>query len=86
MYITAEERSHTGSHGLAGCQGHAFDTATCAWRVLEEIDYGLILVSPAGLLPLRWPVGLGVAVAHAMNRQDAHARPLPGREGPAPAR
>lgn len=48
MYITAEERSHTDSHGLAGGQGHSFDTAACAWRVLEEIDYGLILVDPDG--------------------------------------
>ena len=47
MYITAEERSYTEPHGLAGCQGHSFDTA-CAWRVLEEIDYGLILVSHDG--------------------------------------
>ena len=38
MYITAEERSHTDSHGLAGGQGHSFDTALCARRVLEEID------------------------------------------------
>ena len=42
MYTTAEDRSQTLLHTLAPGHGPSFDA--WAWRVLEEIDYGLILV------------------------------------------
>src|SRR5687768_4834483 len=51
MYATTEEFA---DQGLESQAAHSLDDQRApddfAWRVLEEIDYGLILVSPCGTL------------------------------------
>jgi DNA-binding CsgD family transcriptional regulator len=48
MFVTTEERAQrTGPVAMARPAERGLETEF-AWRVLEEIDYGLLLVSPAG--------------------------------------
>src|SRR5688572_3925170 len=50
MFVTTEERSQRPATSTP-TRGAERPLATdFAWRVLEEIDYGLILVTPAGAL------------------------------------
>ncbi len=69
MYATQERQQP-----ILSIYGHPADTAldALAWRVLEEIDYGLILVSPDGV----------VQHANRLGRQElAQARYLAQEEG-----
>ena len=50
MYIAAEQFSASAFSIKTAERDQRRPEADFAWRVLEEIDYGLILVSPAGML------------------------------------
>ena len=46
----ASQQAQPASFKASAAASETFALEDCAWRVLEEIDYGLILVSPAGTL------------------------------------